>query len=208
MSKSALAITEEHNDLADAAFGQLNRLNSRAAARATLEDASSHPADIWSAAGEIGWTGLAIAEEHGGSGFGLAELAVVLEAQGHELCPGPFLPSVAAAVVIDRCAPDSVRAQLLPGLADGSTVGALAISGEVAVGSDLVVTGECRSECPVVRGRIRRTERRRKSIPHYISDGLSVDGNDFHTTEEPSLFCFGAHAHGGNDRAFVLPFRP
>ncbi|MGE2726388.1 acyl-CoA dehydrogenase [Mycolicibacterium pulveris] len=145
MSKSALAITEEHTDLADAAFGQLSRLNSRAAARATLQDASSHPADIWSAASEIGWTGLAIAEEHGGSGFGLAELAVVLEAQGHELCPGPFLPSVAAAVVIDRCAPDSVRAQLLPGLADGSVVGALAASGTVTVGADLAVTGECRA---------------------------------------------------------------
>ncbi|MDT7730971.1 MAG: hypothetical protein QOK45_1224, partial [Mycobacterium sp.] len=49
MSKSALAITEEHNDLADAAIGQLSRLTSRAAARATLEDGSSHPADIWSA---------------------------------------------------------------------------------------------------------------------------------------------------------------
>ena len=142
MSKSALAITEEHTDLADAAFGQLNRLNSRAAARATLEDGSSHPAEIWSAAADQGWTGLAISEEHGGSGFGLAELAVVLEAQGHELCPGPFLPSVAAAVVIDRCAPDSVRAELLPGLADGSTVGALAVSGSITVGADLVVTGE------------------------------------------------------------------
>ena len=142
MSKSALAITEEHNDLADAAIGQLSRLNSRAAARATLEDGSSHPADIWSAGAEVGWNGLAIAEEHGGSGFGLAELAVVLEAQGRELCPGPFLPSVAAAVVIDRCAPDSVRAQLLPGLADGNTVGALALSGSVTIGSDLVVTGE------------------------------------------------------------------
>ena len=142
MSKSALAITEEHNDLADAANGQLNRLNSRAAARATLEDGSSHPADIWSKGSEAGWNGLAIAEEHGGSGFGLAELAVVLEAQGRELSPGPFLPSVAAAVVIDRCAPDSVRAQLLPGLADGSTVGALGLSGSVTIGSDLVVTGE------------------------------------------------------------------
>ena len=142
VSKSALAITEEHTDLADAAFGQLNRVNSRAAARATLEDGSSHPAEIWTAAAGLGWTGLAIAEEHGGSGFGLSELAVVLEALGHELCPGPFLPSVAAAVVIDRCAPDSVRAQLLPGLADGSTVGALAVSGSVTVGSDLVVTGE------------------------------------------------------------------
>ncbi|WP_094289666.1 acyl-CoA dehydrogenase [Mycobacterium lehmannii] len=142
MSKSALAITEEHVDLADAVFGQLNRVNSRAAARSTLEGGSSHPAEIWSAAADLGWTGLAIAEEHGGSGFGLAELAVVLEAQGRELCPGPFLPTVAAAVVIARCASDSARAQLLPGLADGSTVGALAVSGNVTVGSDLVVTGE------------------------------------------------------------------
>jgi len=142
VSKSALAITEEHNDLADAAFGQLNRLNSRAAARATLEGGPTHPAEIWSAGKDLGWNGLAIAEEHGGSGFGLAELAVVLEAQGRELCPGPFLPTVAAGVVIDRCASDSVRAQLLPGLADGSTVGALGLSGSIAVGSDLVVTGE------------------------------------------------------------------
>ncbi|MGE2722497.1 acyl-CoA dehydrogenase [Mycolicibacterium celeriflavum] len=142
MTKSALAITEEHIDFADAAFGQLNRVNSRAAARSTLEGGPSHPAEIWSAATGLGWTGLAIAEEHGGSGFGLAELAVVLEAQGRELCPGPFLPTVAAAVVIDRCAPDSLRAELLPGLADGSTVGALAVSGSVTVGSDLTVTGE------------------------------------------------------------------
>ncbi|MEO3759014.1 acyl-CoA dehydrogenase [Mycobacterium sp. B14F4] len=143
MSKSALAITEEHIDLADSAFGQLSRVNSRAAARATLDGGPCHPQQIWTAAAELGWTGLAIAEEHGGSGFGLAELAVVLEAQGHELCPGPFLPSVAAAVVIDRCASDSVRAQSLPGLADGSIVGALAVSGSVTVGSDGTLTGEC-----------------------------------------------------------------
>ena len=89
MSKSSLAITEEHKDLAEAVVGQLHRLNSRSAARATLEEGSARPADVWSAATELGWVGLAIAEEHGGSGFGLAELAVVLEAQGRELCPAP-----------------------------------------------------------------------------------------------------------------------
>jgi alkylation response protein AidB-like acyl-CoA dehydrogenase len=142
VSKSALAITDEHTDLAAAAFGQLSRLNSRAAARAALENGDTHPSEIWSAGKDLGWNGLAIAEEYGGSGFGLAELAVVLEAQGRELAPGPFLPSVAAAVVVDRCAPDSVRAQLLPGLADGSAVGALALSGTVTIGADLVLTGE------------------------------------------------------------------
>ncbi len=126
-------------------MGQLGRLNSRDAARATLDPdsgGSTHPAEIWSAAAQLGWHGLAIPEEYGGSGFGLSELAVVLEAQGRELCPGPFLPTVAAAVVIDRCAPDSLRTQLLPGLSDGSTVGALGLSGGILVGSDLVVTGE------------------------------------------------------------------
>jgi alkylation response protein AidB-like acyl-CoA dehydrogenase len=141
VSKSALAITDEHQDLADAAIGQLTRLATRAGARATLEGGSSNPPEVWKAAAELGWLGLAIAEEHGGSGFGLSELAIVLEAQGRELTPGPFLPTVAASVVIDRCA-DALRAELLPGLADGTTVGALGLSGSVVVGSDLVVTGE------------------------------------------------------------------
>ena len=145
MGNCALAITDEHRDLADAANGQLSRLHSRAAARATLAPDSggtSHPAELWSAAAALGWQGLALAEEHGGSGFGLSELSVVLEAQGRELCPGPFLPTVATAVVIDRSASDAVRAQLLPGLADGSVVGALGLSSNVAIGSDLTVTGE------------------------------------------------------------------
>ncbi|NVN51026.1 acyl-CoA dehydrogenase [Mycolicibacterium hippocampi] len=139
---SALAISDDHQDLAEAVSGQLTRLRTLATARASLEGGSSHPSEIWSAATELGWIGLAIGEDFGGSGFGLAELAVVLECQGRQLCPGPFLPSVSAAVVIDRCAPESVRTQLLPALATGETVGALGVSGSLSVSSDLVVTGE------------------------------------------------------------------
>ena len=142
VNASKLAITDDHQDLAQAASGQLSRLHTLAKARATLDGGPAHPADIWSAATELGWTGLAVAEEFGGSGFGLAELAVVIECLGSQLAPGPFLPSVSAAVVIDRCAPDSVRAEALPGLASGATVAALGVSGTVAVGSDNSVTGE------------------------------------------------------------------
>ena len=131
MSKSALAITEEHTDLADSAIGQLEPAEQpRGGPRDAGERVRPSVRDLVGGQGprmERVWR---IAEEHGGSGFGLAELAVVLEAQGRELSPGPFLPTVAAAVVIDRCAPDSVRAQLLPGLADGSTVGALGPVGQ------------------------------------------------------------------------------
>ena len=140
MSKSALAITEEHQDLAAAALGRLQRSGSRAAARATLDQPGSYSRDIWSAGAELGWNGMAIAEEFGGSGFGLAELAIIAEIAGRELTPGPFLPTVATALVIDRCAPDSVRAQLLPGLADGRTVAALGLDVRVNMQSDLTAT--------------------------------------------------------------------
>lgn len=142
-STSALAITDDHQDLADAAAGQLTRLQTLAKARATLDGGPTHPDEIWSAAKDLGWTGLAIAEEHGGSGYGLAELAVVTECLGRQLSPGPFLSSVSAAVVIDRCAPESVRAELLPGLASGETTAALGVSGTISVDSDQLATGEC-----------------------------------------------------------------
>lgn len=142
MSKSALAITEEHQDLAAAAIGRLQRSGSRAAARATLDRPGSFSHEIWSAGAELGWNGLAIGEEFGGSGFGLAELAIIAEITGRELTPGPFLPTVAAALAIDRCAPDSVRAQLLPGLADGSTMAALGLNVLVSMGSDLTATAQ------------------------------------------------------------------
>ncbi len=147
MGTSALAITDDHNDLADSAAGLLHRLGSRAAARATLEGGPSHPAGFWTAAADLGWQGLAIPEAYGGSGFGLPELAVVLEAQGRELCPGPFLPTVAAGVVIDRCGTEELRAALLPGLADGRTAAALGLSGHVHITGHTVF-----GESPTVLG--------------------------------------------------------
>ena len=144
LAPSSLAITDEHRALAESALGQLIRSNSLGAARATLDraDGSTHPAEPWAAAAGLGWHGLAIPEEFGGAGYGLSELAVVLEAQGRQLCPGPFLPTVSAAAVVDRYGSDGLRAQLLPGLADGSIVAALAVAGHATWGRDLVLTGE------------------------------------------------------------------
>ncbi|KUI37438.1 acyl-CoA dehydrogenase [Mycobacterium sp. IS-1496] len=142
MRKSALAITDDHIALAESALGRLDRSGSRAAARATLEKRPAHPDDLWRAAADLGWTGLAVAEQYGGAGFGLAELAIVLEAQGRELTPGPFLPSVAASVVLDRCAGDEVRADLLQALTNGDAVAALGLTGTFTIGPDGSVAGE------------------------------------------------------------------
>ncbi|MGE2717150.1 acyl-CoA dehydrogenase [Mycolicibacterium litorale] len=143
MRKSALAITDDHTALADSVLGRLERSGSRPAARATLDGGPAHPPGLWTDAAELGWQGLAVTERFGGAGFGLSEAAIVLEAQGRHLTPGPFLPSVAAAVLLDRCAGDDLRAEVLPGLASGTTVAALGLAGTLAVGADGAVSGAC-----------------------------------------------------------------
>ena len=69
---------------------------------------------------ELGWPGIAVAEEHGGQGLGAVELAVLLEELGYACAATPFLSTAAAAAVDPgRAARDEQRARWLPGLASG-----------------------------------------------------------------------------------------
>jgi alkylation response protein AidB-like acyl-CoA dehydrogenase len=58
---------------------------------------------------------------------------VVVEELGRAIAPGPFVPTVVASAVIAAAAPDEIRSRLLPGLASGSTTGAVALAGDVHV---------------------------------------------------------------------------
>jgi alkylation response protein AidB-like acyl-CoA dehydrogenase len=80
--------------------------------------------------------GLHVDEAHGGQGFGLPELSVVLEALGFAMAPGPFLPTTLAAALVAECGSDAAREALLHGLADGSLVGAVGLGGDLAYDGD------------------------------------------------------------------------
>ncbi|PZG14628.1 acyl-CoA dehydrogenase family protein [Nonomuraea aridisoli] len=71
--------------------------------------------------GELGLSGLIIPEEYGGSGAGMAELAVALEETGAALLPGPFL-STAFTAVAATLVPDK---ELLTGIAEGRVTATL-----------------------------------------------------------------------------------
>ena len=68
----------------------------------------------------------------GGQGYGLVELAVVLEELGRAVAPGPFLPTALAAAVVQERGTDEQQARWLPGMVDGSTPAAVAFSGDAA----------------------------------------------------------------------------
>jgi alkylation response protein AidB-like acyl-CoA dehydrogenase len=128
-----IAITEDHQALASTAVDFLQKRDARGANRALLEAPTEELPDLWKALLDLGWLGLHIPEEHGGSGYGIEELVVVVEELGAQLAPGPFVPSAIAGAVIAAIGDDAIKAKYLPGLADGSVIGAFGLRGDLTV---------------------------------------------------------------------------
>jgi alkylation response protein AidB-like acyl-CoA dehydrogenase len=81
----------------------------------------------WRRMAELGWQGLVIPEEHGGSGLGMLELAIVLEEMGRAVLPGPFVPTVLAGLAIGDGGDGAQRARWLPRIADGGIRATIAL---------------------------------------------------------------------------------
>ncbi|HEY2097775.1 MAG TPA: acyl-CoA dehydrogenase [Pseudonocardia sp.] len=128
VSSPALAITDDHRELARVARAFLADTKATAAARSLLDaDAEALP-PFWAALGKLGWLGLHLPEEYGGEGYGLPELAVVLAELGRAVAPGPFLPTVLASAVLAEAASPELRGALLPELASGARTAAVGLA--------------------------------------------------------------------------------
>jgi alkylation response protein AidB-like acyl-CoA dehydrogenase len=77
---------------------------------------------------QMGWTGVIIPEEYGGSDFGYLGLGLILEETGRTLTASPILASaLAAASAIVLGGTDAQKGAWLPKIASGEVVGALAV---------------------------------------------------------------------------------
>ena len=110
--------------------------------RLALEEEHGFTGAQWTEIAELGWPGLAIAEEHGGLGLGIVELVVLQEELGYALAPTPFLSTVAAGLLLQTAGSEEQRAERLPALAAGearATVANLGAEPE-PIGSSLTGT--------------------------------------------------------------------
>ncbi|WP_223297503.1 acyl-CoA dehydrogenase [Catenulispora acidiphila] len=114
----SIGITSEHRDLAEAVRGWLARAVPPAAVRAALDAEQEERPAFW---GDLAKQGLLYGDELDG----LLPLAVTLEETGRAATPGPFLPTVTAAVFL-QAAGGSGSADILAALADGSATAAVA----------------------------------------------------------------------------------
>lgn len=126
-----IALTDDHRVLGDVARSFLAAQKARLASRALLgADAETRP-PFWGELAELGWLGLHIDEQYGGSGYGLPELVVVIDELGRAVAPGPFVPTVVVSSVIAAVGTDEQKTRLLPGLVDGTHTAAVGFGGNL-----------------------------------------------------------------------------
>jgi len=128
-----IALTDDHRELAEVARAFLTSQKARWAARSLLDSPDENRPGFWQDMVELGWLGLHVDEEHGGSGYGLPELVVVVEELGRAVAPGPFVPTVIASAVIAKDGSADQKSRLLPGLIDGTVTAGIGLDGQVRV---------------------------------------------------------------------------
>ena len=77
-------------------------------------------AALWRKIAEQGWTGIIFAEEHGGFGMGMVEMAATLEEMGRALLPGPYFSTVVlAGSLINAAANEGQKQKYLGAISRG-----------------------------------------------------------------------------------------
>ena len=95
--------------------------------RSLIEADAGYDADVWREIGQLGWLGIAIPEERGGSGLGLAEAVPIAEQLGRNMLASPFVGTNVAAQAILKAGSDEQQAKWLPEIAEGKSIWTLAV---------------------------------------------------------------------------------
>ncbi|MCA6250786.1 MAG: acyl-CoA dehydrogenase family protein [Phenylobacterium sp.] len=123
-------LNEEQSMLRDAAKSWTQEKSPVTAFRKMRDSGVDIGYDVnaWNEMAEMGWAGVIIPEEYGGSAFGYLSMGLILEELGRTLTASPLIASgVGAASALVLGGSDAQKSEWLPKIADGSVVGALAV---------------------------------------------------------------------------------
>ena len=126
----ALVLNEEQSMLRDSARGIISDKAPVAHLRKLRDtrDETGFSRDLWKTFAEMGFAGLLVPEEFGGSGLGYVEAGVVMEEIGHTLMPSPFLSTgVVAAAALTRGGNGAQKSEYLTKIAKGDLIASLAV---------------------------------------------------------------------------------
>jgi alkylation response protein AidB-like acyl-CoA dehydrogenase len=123
-------LTEEQTMLRDAAKAWVREKSPVAAFRKLRDSGNADGFDraAWREMAEMGWSGILIPEEFGGTGLGYLTLGLVLEETGRTLTASPLISTaLTAATALILGGSDAQKKEWLPAMAEGKIVAALAV---------------------------------------------------------------------------------
>ncbi|HZP44917.1 MAG TPA: acyl-CoA dehydrogenase family protein [Candidatus Binataceae bacterium] len=118
--------SEEQEMLRASARNLLEKECPTTVVRRLMEDERGYDAALWRKMAELGWTGLVIPEELGGSGLSYVDLVLVMEEMGRVVLPAPFIWTVMVAEALKRAGSAAQQQALLPKIAAGELIATLA----------------------------------------------------------------------------------
>ena len=121
--------SEEQEMLRDAAKRFLTDNCPTTYVRKMMAHDTAHDADFYKKLVELGWPGLLVPEQYGGTGGTFLDLTVIMEEAGKALLPGPFFATaLLGAPLILEGGSEAQKQELLPKLAAGELLVTLAIA--------------------------------------------------------------------------------
>jgi alkylation response protein AidB-like acyl-CoA dehydrogenase len=124
------AFTDEQEEFRSAIRRFLNDKSPTTEVRRLMATAEGYDPAVWRQMSEdLALPGIHIPEQYGGAGFGMVELCIVAEEFGRALLCAPyFSTAVLAANAILNAGDDAQKSKLLPAVASGARLAALAIT--------------------------------------------------------------------------------
>ena len=128
-----LTLSDEQRLLRESADRFVNETYNADHRRKSANEPLGFSPAIWKQFADLGWLALPISEDFDGLGGGAIEIGILMEAFGRGLVSEPYLSTVViGAALVAECGSDAQKQAILPKIADGSLILALAHSERAA----------------------------------------------------------------------------
>jgi alkylation response protein AidB-like acyl-CoA dehydrogenase len=122
-------LTEEQKILQNSAADFLKKECPKELVRQLAETDEKHSPELWRKMAELGWLGLLLPEEYGGTDWSFLNMAVLMEEMGYNICPAPFISTtiLGCGPVLEAGTEDQKK-EILPKAANGELILTMALT--------------------------------------------------------------------------------
>lgn len=124
-----LALSESEEMLKKTAMDFMRRDAPQEVIQALQETDTGYSGELWRKVAEMGWLGIIIPEEYGGTGNTLTSAAALFEALGSGPLPGPYFSSaILGSQIVVEAGNEQQKQTILPSVANGEQILSLALT--------------------------------------------------------------------------------